>query len=307
MTVEILSASGTVLRTLHHAGQAFAEVPMGLGAGTEYQVRLTNHYPSRRLAVLSVDGINVVDGSDAGYDGPGYVLEPFASVTVKGFLRSNAECARFTFSDAAASYAAGTGRGTKNVGVVGVAVFDEKVRPVRFVPFVVQPIVNPAPWSTNPPFWWGNSTLSSTIGGQASPEFSVSCSAGDTKGVPMASLSHVQSSTGATMKAHRATKSCAASQPTSAAAQTVHAALLGGATPPAQSLGTAYGRAEAFYTSTTTFDRVTRAPALVLALRYATTETLRAWGVPVDAPAFSAPSAFPASPGFAPAPAGWQR
>ena len=40
---------------------------------------------------------------------------------------------------------------------------------------------------------------------------------------------------------------------------------------------------------------------------YAATETLRAWGVPVDAVAPPAPSAFPASPGFAQAPAGWQR
>lgn len=287
MNVEILSSAGAVLRALPHAGQTFVEVPTGYVG--EYQVRLTNPWPARRLAVLSVDGINVVDGSDAGYDGPGYVLEPFASVTVKGFLRSNAECARFQFADTTASYAAGTGRGTKNVGVIGVAVFDERVQPVRFTPpYVVQRIVNPVPWSTNPQSWWGNSTLSSTTGGQAEPTFSVNCSTAD---VPMASLSHPYPpsarSSARLAKPTRSTKSAAPAQ--------------------AQPLGTAYGRAEAFHTQATAFTRATASPAGVVTLRYAATETLRAWGVPVDAVAPPAPSAFPASPGFAQAPAGWQR
>lgn len=287
MNVEILSSAGAVLRALPHAGQTFVEVPTGYAG--EYQVRLTNPWPARRLAVLSVDGINVVDGSDAGYDGPGYVLEPFASVTVKGFLRSNAECARFQFADAAASYAAGTGRGTKNVGVIGVAVFDERVQPVRFVPpILVQPIINPVPWSTNPQFWWGNITLSTTGVSSRSDEATFSCSAAD---VPMASLSHPRSST-------RCSTGSATKSVKSAPAQ---AQFL------AQSLGTAYGRAEAFHTQATTFTRATPSPALVVTLRYAATETLRAWGVPVDATAPAAPSAFPASPGFAPAPIGWQR
>lgn len=295
MNVEILSASGAVLRTLHHASQAFVEVPTGHTG--EYQIRLTNPWPARRLAVLSVDGINVVDGTDAGYTGPGYVLEAFGSVTVKGFLRSNAECARFTFADAAASYAAGTGRGTKNVGVIGVAVFDERVQPVQFTPpYVVQRIVNPVPWSTNPQFWWGNSTLSSTAlssttGGQAEPTFSVNCSAAD---VPMASLPHPHPpSTKSSAKPTKSTRSMGSAAP--------QIQLL------AQSLGTAYGRAEAFHTSAVSFTRATQQPVLVVTLRYAATETLRAWGVPVDAVAPPAPSAFPASPGFAPAPQGWQR
>lgn len=271
MNVEILSSAGAVLRTLHHTGQAFTEVPTGYTG--EYQVRLTNNWPARRLAVLSVDGINVVDGSDAGYDGPGYVLEPFASVTVKGFLRSNAECARFQFADATASYAAGTGRGTKNVGVIGVAVFDERVQPAQFTPpILVQPVVQPVPW---PVYWWEHMTISTT---GVSNEATFSCSAAD---VPMSSLSHQTStrcSTGVTKSVQ-----------------------------PAQQLGTAYGRAEAFHTTATSFTRATRSPALVVTLRYATTETLRTWGVPVDAVAPPAPSAFPASPGYAPAPAGWQR
>lgn len=126
MQAEILNANGQPLRHVLHNNQMYVEVP----PSGEYSIRLTNNSPQRKMAVLSVDGINAISGDTAGFTGQGYVLDAWNSITVKGFLRSNSECARFTFGRVENSYSAQTGRGTSNVGVIGVAVFGEKVRRV---------------------------------------------------------------------------------------------------------------------------------------------------------------------------------
>jgi hypothetical protein len=107
-----------------HRGQAW--VPGT--PGHRYAVQLTNRSPSRVLVVLSVDGINAVTGQTASASQAGYVLEPYATTEVAGWRKSMRDVAQFYFSDIADSYAARTGRAA-NVGVIGIAVFDE-ARPV---------------------------------------------------------------------------------------------------------------------------------------------------------------------------------
>ena len=68
-----------------------------------------------------------------------------------------------------------------------------------------------------------------------------------------------------------------------------------------RSLGTGYGSRVESHTSETTFERSNK-PPVVLSLRYATRETLVAWGVLSAQPS---PNPFPASTGV-PAPAGWR-
>lgn len=103
MNLEIIQ-NGRPLRTYNHDGQIFAEAP----ESGEYELRLTNTSSNRRMAVLSVDGINVIDGKEAGVEGSGYVLNAWQTTTIKGFLRGSSECARFTFSASQGSYAAQT-------------------------------------------------------------------------------------------------------------------------------------------------------------------------------------------------------
>lgn len=122
MQVDIVQ-NGTPLRAIFHGGQAFRLI----STTGDFQVRLKNDSGRRRLVILSVDGVNVIDGSNAGWEGGGYLLAPYQTLDVPGWLRSHAEVAKFTFASAEASYAAQTGRGTENVGVIGAAVFDEKV------------------------------------------------------------------------------------------------------------------------------------------------------------------------------------
>ena len=94
--------------------------------GDQYAVRLVNRTSQRVLVVLSVDGVNVVTGETASPDQSGYVLGPWGRVEVAGWRKSPEEVAQFYFTALPDSYAARTDR-PDNVGVIGAAVFREKV------------------------------------------------------------------------------------------------------------------------------------------------------------------------------------
>ena len=96
--------------------------------GHEYRLVLRNRTGARVLAVVSVDGVNVVTGQGADPSQSGYVIAPHGRLEIKGWRKSLAQTAAFYFTDLSDSYAARTGR-PDNVGVIGVAVFREKRRP----------------------------------------------------------------------------------------------------------------------------------------------------------------------------------
>lgn len=117
--------TGATLRHYHHHGEIWvAGTP-----GARYAIAYYSRAGERVLAVTSVDGVNVLSGETAGWDQGGYVLSPRQRYQVTGWRKSQSEVAAFTFADAAASYAGLTGR-PDNIGVVGVALFREKPRPV---------------------------------------------------------------------------------------------------------------------------------------------------------------------------------
>ena len=93
--------------------------------GDEYRLTLRNRSGERLLAVVSVDGVNVISGETADPQQSGYVLAPGGSVEILGWRKSLSQTAAFYFTDLADSYAARTGR-PDNVGVIGVALFREK-------------------------------------------------------------------------------------------------------------------------------------------------------------------------------------
>ena len=99
--------------------------------GHRYAVRLTNTSDRRVLVVLSVDGVNAVSGETADPSQAGYVLEPWQSTEIGGWRKSLGEVAQFVFTDPRNSYASRTGR-PRNVGVIGIAVFEEAWRPHRY-------------------------------------------------------------------------------------------------------------------------------------------------------------------------------
>jgi hypothetical protein len=114
--------TGETLRTYRDHGKLYvAGTP-----GHRYSVRLINRTGSRVLTVLSVDGVNAVTGETASANQSGYVLDAWESTEIAGWRKSNDEIAQFNFTALPDSYASRTGR-PANVGVIGVAVFTERV------------------------------------------------------------------------------------------------------------------------------------------------------------------------------------
>ena len=96
--------------------------------GSEYELRVRNNSNNDVLAVVSVDGVNVVNGETASPHQGGYVISAWQTVTISGWRKSMARVAAFYFTDHSNSYASRTGR-PDDVGVIGVAVFRRKPVP----------------------------------------------------------------------------------------------------------------------------------------------------------------------------------
>jgi len=95
--------------------------------GNEYQIVARNRRGEDLLAVVSVDGVNVVSGQTASPDQGGYVLSPWHRLDIKGWRKSLGETASFYFTSLGDSYAGRTDR-PENVGVIGVALYGRAQR-----------------------------------------------------------------------------------------------------------------------------------------------------------------------------------
>jgi hypothetical protein len=95
-------------------------------AGERYTISLKNNANARVEAVLSVDGLDVIDGGKASLRKHGYIVMPHQQLEVEGFRQSREKVAAFRFSPVRESYANEKYHDTRNVGVVGVALFDER-------------------------------------------------------------------------------------------------------------------------------------------------------------------------------------
>jgi len=115
--------NGRPLPTVNHAGKTYLPVPE---LGIEYQIRVWNHGPRRVVAIVSVDGLSVINGQPASEDHPGYIVAPYSHVVIKGWRRSLEQVAAFRFVDRDDSYASLTGK-PHNIGVIGLVAFEERV------------------------------------------------------------------------------------------------------------------------------------------------------------------------------------
>ena len=119
-----------------HQGQTFIEGR----AGSEYEIELCNRTPQKIEAIISVDGLSVIDGKPAGYNSQGYLVPSRQSVRIPGWMVNSQTVAKFAFSGMNGSYTAQSGGDPRNNGVIGVMAFGEKV-----------PVYNPAYLSAAPP------------------------------------------------------------------------------------------------------------------------------------------------------------
>jgi hypothetical protein len=126
LTVWLRNEYGGALSAYHGNGRTVA-----VGEhGQRYAIVVHNNTNERFEVVLSVDGLDVLDGREAGYDKRGYLVDPYATVEIEGFRQSDEAVAAFRFGSVRDSYAARTGS-ARNVGVIGLLAYRARVEAER--------------------------------------------------------------------------------------------------------------------------------------------------------------------------------
>jgi hypothetical protein len=133
--VQIIAENGDTEPTYAFKGRYYVEG----NVGERYTIRVTNPTPRRVEAVVSVDGLDVVDGDPGDLRKRGYIVPAYGTVNIEGFRTSLDDVATFRFSSVDGSYAGQKGK-ARNVGVVAVAIFEEQAPPPD------QQIVAPRPY-----------------------------------------------------------------------------------------------------------------------------------------------------------------
>jgi len=109
-------------------------------AGSNYELQLTNHTSGRVEVILSVDGLSVIDGKEAGPHSRSYLIDCKSNLKVPGWLLDSGNAAKFAFAGKRDSYASQIDRG-QNIGVIGALVYKEKS--------ISYPLHTPYIWNSN--------------------------------------------------------------------------------------------------------------------------------------------------------------
>jgi hypothetical protein len=94
--------------------------------GRRYSIVVRDRSDLRLEIVLSVDGLDVIDGRTASFGKRGYLIDPRRQLVVEGFRQSTQAVAAFRFGPVRESYANQKYGDTRNVGVIGIAIFNER-------------------------------------------------------------------------------------------------------------------------------------------------------------------------------------
>ncbi|MEG1280197.1 MAG: hypothetical protein RSD57_07075 [Comamonas sp.] len=267
--------------------------------GANYAIDITNHTGRRILAVISIDGVNVLNGQTASAaPDVGYVFTPHQNGSITGWRKSQAQVAAFYFSESEASYASRTGR-SRDVGVIGVALFRERMpEPVLPMPPVTR---RSQPQDDRPGNAAHKSTADSTPQAGTLPA-PIAPSAATAPAVPAspATESAAPAAADIAMESEAITKPNSKRVPAAQADKTTSMAAR------SPSLGTGHGALESSHSRTTSFDSASQQPEQIVRIRYDSYANLVAKGViRASRPAREhSPNAFPADPqrGYVPDP-----
>jgi hypothetical protein len=269
-------STGATLPVHYHRGEYWvAGVP-----GAKYAIDIRNASGARVLAVTSVDGVNVVSGETASTAQTGYVFSAWQRYGITGWRKGNDAVAAFEFTASPNSYAERTGR-PRDVGVIGVALFRERVAPV------VSPVY---PHHSRRDRYSEPYAESSAGAAATAPLPSTSARADSAHG------NHGAADKSSAESAAPAARSERESNDASVAKRAAPQA--------APKLGTGHGERESSYVSNTEFERERSTPNEVIRIRYDSRENLVAMGVlPHYRAPQPSPRAFPDSPmGYVPDP-----
>jgi hypothetical protein len=128
VSIKIEAAEGSPFRI----GTQYGRTYVGGEIGQRYKLVVANSSYKRVAVVVTVDGKNVLDGKPGDPAGQAMIIGSNQTYAFDGWRTSMEEVAAFRLVDAGESYAAKTGDGS-NVGVVGVAVFEEHRAPLGYL------------------------------------------------------------------------------------------------------------------------------------------------------------------------------
>lgn len=112
--------NGHKVKEYNHEGTLFIEAKFG----TEYEIELKNHTPQRVMAIVSIDGLDVIKGKPATNDSAGYIIKAYDSVRIKGFRKDSETVGAFKFTNRENSYSKSQNRGG-NQGIIAVRFVSE--------------------------------------------------------------------------------------------------------------------------------------------------------------------------------------
>jgi hypothetical protein len=273
--VSIENEAGESLPGTNYKGQIYVA---GV-KGAKYQIRVRNTTNKKVLVVTTVDGRNVIDGEPGSFEGPGHILDPYQDWVFKGWRTSDDQVAAFQFGKKKSSYSSKLGT-PENVGVIGLAVFEEKELEWRtWWPSTV--VVKehhhhyPNPWTITP-----------------YPRISWTTSSGEVLGVGSETVTQVYGSSSGGLYGSSggiSTMNCSVEGSASSSLS------VEGGVEISQQIGTSYGESVSSSVKKADFKRKSSSPVEVLEFRYDTFESLRSAGIMKKRPKKKPrqPSAFP--------------
>jgi hypothetical protein len=285
---------GRPINEYAHEGKLFVEGR----DGSNFEIEFINRTNARVEAIISVDGLSVIDGKDAGPQSSGYLVEPFGSIRIPGWKLNEEQVAAFVFAGKKKSYAQQSTGSARNTGVIGAMVFAEKstYRPPVYhtyggvmrgmSPTIAGGHINSGGWV--PTGSSGDPIIGATLSGAALNN-QIQCSY-NSAGVVASAASAPRS---------KSVKLGAAPESTYTMDSFVE-----------QTLGTGFGEATEFETTTVSFNRGEMTAMMVI--YYDDSRGLRARGIELSRPSRQryarneAPQAFPGMNTGCTPPPGWK-
>lgn len=277
MSVAVPSSRGSAkIPEYGHNGLTYVEGR----EGQNYVIRLRNDTAQRVLAVISVDGLNVIDGQSCTPQSRGYVIPAYSSSDIEGW-RINLEAVhKFCFKPKDQSYAKSAAGESNNCGIIAAKFFSLKVPKVaehhhhHYHYPKPEPIAVPVPWrhpwfdrTTYPDVVWTVGTGSATYSLAGCSNSLAGCSNSlDGKTLTSASTPDYGTMTGAIR--------CCASTEASTAASTVNSNI------PEFKLGTGWGELQNCRVTESDFERDSE--ICTLAIYYACAEELTKIGIQLE-------------------------
>jgi len=234
--------------------------------GSEFTLLVRNNTGSRVLAVMTVDGLSVMDGKKGSIEGKGYIVDPFQTLKIPGWRLDDDDVAKFVFAGKGKAYAAKKGD-SRNIGVIGCAIFEEDTPAYHFYPsssITFTPLTYRGSDSTGAPVadWFTTTCDSSGItqtcdAGEVTHSVNSVSVAGEEPTSGTISSNSVIRSTGGTPRSARRVSTKTMSK---------------------QNIGTAFGKKASHEVTEVSFNRKDR-PAEVFAIHYDDREGLESRGI----------------------------